>query len=126
MLLVLFLVTQKGVAQAQATTDLKSFKIKIENTKKGIKMQSLEGSAWVDLNFSTIKFRPQAINENGMTSLKEDTSHANTELADYLFTIKKTNKNIKLTGIKGTAWKELTFTLPLNSVQIIDQQGMVQ
>src|SRR5690554_6927811 len=93
MLLIFFFVTQKGVAQEQAFTDLKSFKIKIENTKKGITMHSFEGSAWVDLSFSTNKFKPQAINENGMTTLREDTSHTDSELADYLFTIKKTNKN---------------------------------
>ena len=125
-LCLIFSVSKKTIAQEQSDADLKTFKIKIENTKKGIKMQSLEGSAWTDLSFSTIKFKPQAINENGMTTLKEDTSGTDSDFADYLFTITKTKKGVELKGIKGTAWEELNFTLPQNTVQTIDQLGMVE
>lgn len=91
-LCLIFSVSQKTIAQEQSDADLKTFKIKIENTKKGIKMQSLEGSAWTDLSFSTIKFKPQAINENGMTTLKEDTSGTDSALPIIYLPLKKQRK----------------------------------
>lgn len=40
------------MAQEKGTADLKEFKIMIEKTNEGIKVQSCDGGAWIDLSFS--------------------------------------------------------------------------
>lgn len=127
-LIALFLLTLNYglIAQEQSSTDLKEFKITIEKTDIGLKMQGLKGSAWVDLSFSLANDKPQAIDEYGMTQLDKVSSIKDSKLADYLFTITKTKSGITLTGIEGTAWKELCFTLPKNGKQTIDQFGMTE
>jgi hypothetical protein len=127
-LIALFLLTlsYELIAQEQSSTDLKEFKITIEKTDNGLKMQGLKGSAWVDLSFSLANDKPQAIDEYGMTQLDKVSSIKDSKLADYLITITKTKSGITLTGIEGTAWKELSFTLPKNGKQTIDQFGMTE
>ncbi|MBK9256857.1 MAG: hypothetical protein IPM42_15350 [Saprospiraceae bacterium] len=112
------------IAQEQSSTDLKDFKITIEKTDNGFKMHSFQGSAWIDLSFSLANEKPQAIDEYGMAQLDNLASDKDTKLADYLFTIAKTKDGILLSGYKGTAWKELSFTIPENGRQTIDQFGM--
>ena len=127
-LVALFLLTLSSevIAQQQSSSDLKDFKVTIEKTDEGIKMQSSVGSAWLNLSFSLSNDKPQAIDQFGMTQLDKVTTKKDPELADYLFTITKTENGIKLIGIEGTAWKELSFTLPQNAKQTIDQFGMTE
>ena len=112
------------IAQKQNSSDFKDFKIKIEKTDNGLKMKSLKGSAWIDLSFSLTNDNPQIIDEYAMTQLDKVSSNKDANLADYLFTITKTKSGFKLTGIEGTAWKELSFKLTKNGQQMIDQFGM--
>lgn len=119
-------VSTELIAQEQQSTELKDFKIMIENTEDGIIMESLKGSAWVNLSFSMGNDKPQAIDEYGMTELDHISPAKDSILADYLFTITKTRSGITLTGIEGTAWKDLSFTLPQNGKQTIDQFGMTE
>jgi len=44
----------------------------------------------------------------------------------YLFTITQKKNQVYLTGIKGTAWKELSFTLSSDKNLTINQFGMKQ
>ncbi len=111
-------------AQEKQTIDLKDFKIVIEKTDNGIKMQSLKGSAWLDLTFSINNDQSQAIDEFGMTELDKRTSDKDLKLADFLFTITKTEKGLVLRGLEGTAWTDLSFSLVKNEKQAIDQFGM--
>lgn len=119
-------VSSESIAQDKISPDLKEFKITIEKTDNGIKMQSDKGSAWVDLSFSLTNNKPQAIDEYGMTQLGKVATNKDPNLADYLFTITRTKEGITLTGIEGTAWKELSFSLRENSRQAIDQFGMTE
>ena len=48
------------------------------------------------------------------------------KIADYLFTITKKKGKILLTGIEGTVWKELSFSLPKKTKQSIDHLGMTE
>jgi hypothetical protein len=127
-LIVLFLMTfnSESIAQEKISADLKEFKITIEKTNNGLKMQSDKGSAWIDLSFSLSDNKPQAIDKYGMTQLGEVTTNTEPKLADYLFTITKTKDGVTLTGIKGTAWKVLSFSLQKNSKKVIDQYGMME
>lgn len=119
-------VSSKSIAQEQSSAHFKAFKITIEKTDKGLKMQSHKGSAWIDLSFNLAINKPQAIDEYGMTQLGEVSTNKNPKLADYLFKITKTKDGITLMGIEGTAWKELSFLLPQNGKQSIDQFGMTK
>lgn len=116
----------ESIAQEKIPDDLKEFKITIEKTDNGLKMYSHKGSAWIDLSFSLANNKPQAIDEYGMTELGKESTNKDPKLADYLFTITKTKDGITLTGIEGTAWKELSFSLQKNGRQAIDQFGMTE
>src|SRR3954454_6753108 len=47
-----------------------------------------------------------------------------TKEAKFLIIVETTNDNVKLTCKEGCAWKELSFSLELNYIQGIDQNGM--
>lgn len=119
-------VSSELIAEEKNSTDLKEFKITIEKTDNGLKMQSDKGSAWIDLSISLRNNKLQAIDEYGMTQLGKVATNKNPKLADYLFTITKTKDGVTLTGIEGTAWKELSFSLQKNRRQVIDQFGMTK
>ncbi|RYG05240.1 MAG: hypothetical protein EOO02_04230 [Chitinophagaceae bacterium] len=104
--------------------ELKKFKIIIEKNASGIMLKSLKGSAWEKLSFSLDDDRPQAVDGMGMTTFKKDATGRYASAQDFLFTITKTKEGILLKGVKGTAWKELSFTLLNNQPQAIDQNGM--
>ncbi|QEC51918.1 hypothetical protein EDD80_11539 [Anseongella ginsenosidimutans] len=124
---VFLLITNSALfAQKEKSADLKDFKIVVEKTEDGIKMQSIEGSAWTNLSFSIKKDQPQAIDEYGMTYLDNVSSDKNPRLADFLFTITKTDNGIALKGIEGTAWTSLSFSIAENGKQAIDQYGMAK
>lgn len=117
----------ESMAQGEDSTELKDFEITIEKTDRGIQMQSSNGSAWLDLSFRLSPETPQAVDEWGMTGLDDMSADKDPRLADYLFTISySTNGKISLTGLEGTAWKELSFTLPENGKQAINQFGMIE
>jgi len=112
------------MAQDSKSTDLKGFKLVIEKTEDGIKLQCEKGAAWKELSYRTCDFKEQAIDEFGLTSLKKKTLKSDSKLADFLITIKLTDTGISLKGIKGTAWTDLSFSLSDNGIQTIDQNGM--
>ena len=127
-LIAVFVLTASSelIAQEKKSNDLKNFKVVVEKTDNGIKMQSIEGSAWIDLSFSINNDRPQAIDEYGMTELNKISSEKDSNLADFLFTITKTENGFILKGIEGTAWTDLSFSLLENGKQAIDQFGMTK
>ncbi|WP_055446402.1 hypothetical protein [Lacinutrix mariniflava] len=123
--IVIFAASSELVAQEKKQNNLKSFKVVIEKTDSGIRMQSLKGSAWIDLEFNFEDDEVQAIDEYGMTTFDKIASEKDANLADFLFTITQTEKGIVLKGIEGTAWTDLSFYLnKLNEKQVIDQFGM--
>ena len=118
-------VSSKLIAQEKKSTELKDFKIVVEKTENGIKLLSTKGSAWIHLSFSLNNDRPQAIDEYGMADLDKISSEKDANLADYLFTVSNNENKVVLKGIAGTAWTDLSFILPQNGKQEIDQYGMV-
>ncbi len=125
MIMFLLFLTPISEFLAQEKMDkLKEFKIIVEKTDNGIKMKSEKGSAWIDLSFSLNNYRPQPVDEYGMTELKNVSKKKDENLADFLFTITKSENGIELKGIEGTAWTELKFSLAENKKQAINQFGM--
>lgn len=123
MTLILLTATCELIAQ-EKTTELKDFKVIIEKSDNGIKMKSEKGSAWIDLCFSLKNFKPQAVDEYGITELENISENKDENIADFLFMITKTENGIELNGIEGTAWTELKFFLVKNKKQAINQFGM--
>lgn len=113
-------------AQQQTDSNEKDFKITIQKTRKGLKLSSEIGSAWSNLSFSLKDYSPMAIDENGMAKSDKISTEKNAEHADYLFTITKTLDGVKLTGMKGTAWEELSFKLSKNGKKTINQLGLIE
>jgi len=122
----LFLITTSELMAQENKMDLKDFTIIVEKTDNGIKMKSVEGSAWVDLSFRLKNYQPQAVDQYGMTELNNISKDKDKNLADFLFTINKTKNEIELKGIEGTAWTELKFTLAKNKKQAINQYGLTE
>ncbi len=127
LLSLLFLYLGNGLsAQAQRVAALKDFSFTIEQTDSGIRLESQKGSAWINISFRSDCDAPQAIDEYGMTQLDEVDPKKDENLADFLFTITKTADGIRLDGLEGTAWKELSFSLRPNEKPTINQFGMLE
>lgn len=112
------------VKQSAEATTKSNFLILVETTNDGIKLSCETGCAWEDLSFTIKEFQPQDIDQYGMTIGEQNTSKKK-NLADFHFTIKKTPDGVRLEGIKGTKWENLSFNCPGNGChQYIDENGM--
>lgn len=116
----------KVSAQQKQQADENEFTIVIEKTNDGLKLVSPSGSAWKELSFALNNYQPQAIDEWGMTQIGKVSAEKRPDLANYLFTIMKTDKGISLKGLDGTSWTELSFSLTGEGKQMINQDGMMQ
>ncbi|MEZ5044664.1 MAG: hypothetical protein R2828_32510 [Saprospiraceae bacterium] len=119
----LLLTLNTALNAQKANEELKDFKITIERSDNEIIMKCSEGCAWLDLTYEN-KDEFQAINEFGMTEIKEDQSDNNENLPKLLITVAKTDNGISLKGLKGTAWTDLSFSLRNSQRRMIDQFGM--
>ena len=122
----LFLLNPVLFAQEKESPELEEFAIALTKSNNGVKMQGLKGTAWIDLSFTLKNDVPQAVNQYGMTTLDKVAAEQDPALADFLFTITRTDRGFELKGLAGTAWTELKFTLADNKTLAIDQYGMVQ
>ncbi|MCO5286593.1 MAG: hypothetical protein M9898_09285 [Chitinophagaceae bacterium] len=121
------LIGLSGNAQSIQPEPSHNFQIFVERTADGIMLKSTKGTAWINLSFSLRDYQEMTIDEFGMVD-PDATGADNSDkaLADFCFTIMKTRGGIVLKSLKGTAWKELTFSLPMDNSQVIDQQGLVE
>lgn len=121
--------SQPTFSQGIATPGIGSFLILIETTADGFKMICEKGCAWKELSFDLNPYKPQAIDQWGMTSLdKHDKQEKDTSLANFLFTVKKTKESgVGLEAMEGTAWKLLSFRGPGNkSREYINAYGTLK
>lgn len=100
------------------------FLILVEKTKDGIKLSGVQGCAFKELSFSLKDNNPQAIDQFGMSSLKRDKPEKDSNLANFLFTIKETKEGFSFEGLEGSTWKELAFSCSGTCRQFIDENGM--
>lgn len=112
-------------AQKIKNQGLSSFQILIESTNGDIKLTGIKGCAFIELTFKLGDEKFQAVDQFGMSTLDREKNIKDNNLADFLFTIKKTKSGLRLEGIEGTAWKELSIISTENRCyQLIDQNGM--
>lgn len=107
-------------------TEIRPFNIQVVKTDKEIKLKCTAGCAWTELNFAKNNYQPQFVDEFGMsdTNSKQQSEQTDNNLANFLFSISKTEAGVRLSGEQGTAWKELSFSLKNYVPQIITQMGM--
>lgn len=125
-LALLFLTTTSTAAFSQDKSSvLEEFKLTIEKTGDGINIIGLKGTAWANLTFSLKENQSQAVDEYGMAELNTPKTKDPNQV-DFVFTISKSKEEVILTGIKGTAWSKLSFTLLKGEKQTIDQSGTAE
>ena len=111
-------------AQENQSTDLKDFEIIIEQADRVIKMKCVKGCAWNELSFGITYYDTKSVDEFGMTETNKNSSIIDENLANFLFNLKITINGIKLEGVEGTAWTDLSFPLSKKDKQKINQFGM--
>jgi len=106
-------------------TELSPFNIQVVKTEEEIKLKCTLGCAWTELNFTKNNYQAQFVDEFGMSDSKDrESEKTDDNLANFIFSISKTEEGIQLIGEQGTAWKELNFSLKNYEPQIITQTGM--
>lgn len=104
------------------------FNIRIESSKKAIKLVCLQGCNWKELHYRTTSANIlQAVNRYGMIDLTQRDVMQSEYVNDFLFTIETSANSIRLKGMEGTAWKELSFDcLDLQCKRIINAYGIAR
>ena len=128
------LVLAIGISPAAAAQKkLKTFEIIVARSNGGIKLTCTEGCAWKELGFSvTGGSFARSIDQYGVLPLKnnEHSELPGNQLRQtknapaFIFTMETTEKGLSFTGLKGTSWKQLSFTCLENCQQAIDENGM--
>lgn len=120
-------ICSSNISFTKPIKDVSSFSFLIKSTKDGLKLISKEGTAWKEVAFSLEENKSQAINQFGMTSIEKEYAPKDSKLANFLFTVKKIKGGLVFEGIRGTAWKNLSFSCDKNECsQLINQNGMVE
>jgi hypothetical protein len=117
LLILLIASDNNAYSQKKPSDKLFDFVIVISQNDKKIVLESSKGCAWKELNFKTQK--EQGIDNFGMSN----DYNAKKDLKFY-FTIIRTKTEFLLKGIKGTAWKELRFSIKNNKKYEVTKFGV--
>ena len=117
LLILLIASNYNAYSQKKPTDKLSDFVIVISQNDKAIVLESSKGCAWKELIFETQK--EQGIDNFGMSN----DYNAKKDLKFY-FTIVRTKTEFLLKGIKGTAWKELRFSIKNNKKYEVTKFGV--
>ena len=113
----LILSTSNSFSQQKSSTNLSEFIITISQNENSILLESSDGCAWKELKFDTQK-------EQGIDNFGISNSDASDNDLKFYFTLVRTKTGLKLKGIKGTTWKELSFTVEKNKKYEITKSGV--
>ncbi len=113
--------------QEKESTESSNFVISIKTNDNKIILECEKGCAWKKLTYTLVEGdEMKVVDEYGVNLLNNVSENKDASLADFLFNVEKTKQGLKLKGIKGTAWVELSFSLAENRFQRIDNLGMYQ
>jgi hypothetical protein len=104
-------------------SNLKNFEFQISRINHGLRLESMIGSNWTELDLNLPNDQLQLINKSGLVKSNNIGGIKNSQ--DFLISIQKTEKEIFLKGLSGTGWVELSFTLSENGKQKVNENGMV-
>ncbi len=95
--------------------DLKTNKflisIQFDQEKEIVRLRGINGCAFNELTYTVPDNKAVKINQFGLNSqMDNDRITANSNLADFQFSIVRENEMFRLTGKNGTNWKELQFS----------------
>lgn len=116
-----------SLTTAQEKSDaLSSFLITVQSNNNTVKLTCKEGCAWKELTYIIEDEKPtQGIDALGMTDAIKNQSKLTPKLADFYFTIEKTENGLNLRSDRGTAWIDLSFSFAKeNYAQTIDEFGL--
>ncbi|GGF37461.1 hypothetical protein [Echinicola rosea] len=88
-----------------------------------VMMTSTKGCAWEELGFSG--YDEVIIDQSGFRTFVNGPTSLEGSSSPFLFTLTKTKEGLALSGLKGTAWKKLSFSLSEGDTASIDEMGMV-
>lgn len=126
-LIIGLMVAFNASAQYSSSPDLAEFELSIKDSGKRMELYSQQGSAWLELSLNAAHKQIFLINNRGVKQLENSAESLDyQDESTYLFTITQNKNQVYLTGIKGTAWKELSFTLSSDKNLTINQFGMKQ
>lgn len=113
------------LAQSDETPEVSDFTMVLETSDEAVHLKCKNGCAWKKLTFSAaVGDAPQGVDQYGMTPLPRKQSKEQSDLANFVVTIKRTEDGVSLEGVEGTAFKTLTFGPVPDDGQAIDQNGM--
>jgi arginine repressor len=113
--------------QEKTSTESSDFVISIKTNDNKIILECEKGCAWKELTYTLIEGdEMKVVDEYGVGSLDSVSKNKDKSLADFLFKVEKTKQGLKLKGMEGTAWVELSFSLAENRFQRIDNLGMLK
>jgi|GEM_PF-324533 len=99
--------------------ELNSFVISIQKNKNSIRLKCTKGCRWADITLDTKSRSRYIINDYGFSegkTLKTDI---------FAFSIEPSRSGVHFSSLKGTAWLDLSFSLPKNQIQFINEKGML-
>jgi hypothetical protein len=120
------LISTSIFGQDEPDTTPAKFKISIESSNKFIKLVCMEGCNWKELQYLNNNTKIlQSVNRYGMIDLTQRVALQSEDVNDFLFTIEPETNSIRLKGIEGTAWKELSFDcMEMQCTRVIDAYGV--
>lgn len=120
----ILLTSHSCFAQKEKLEKVTPFEIYVTQTKTGIDLVCEQGCAWQRLTFNTpSKYKPQGVNQLGMTKVNDSTSERD-ENNNFVFTIEKTNEGMSLSGLEGTAWESLAFSIKNGQKRKLTELGI--
>jgi hypothetical protein len=129
-LFALILASTASMAQRQ---DLQHFELEVNlqndnglTIRKHIGVTDWDKVSYADSDNDTHTLNHRGLDSDPYTSYPVTDSAKDAAYTPFKFTIKRTGNLVMLVGIRGTAWKDLSFVLPdKNAHAFINEYGMV-
>ncbi len=126
-LIILWFVSSNLIGKKITNSDFKDFEISITRSNDSLKLISHQGSEWTRLGLKLEKNVPKTIDTYGKVLSNNIQYNRNPNEAYYCITIKKTYYgSYKLSGIEGTYWNELYFSLDDGETKGINREGLMK
>lgn len=124
--LILVLASGCGGDGGSQGTGPENFAIRVGLDGSGVELTCERGCAWRTLGFGPLGIgEAKAVDNYGMTGVDRARTEDESAGVPFRFTVERTEQGVRLTGVDGTAWRELAFSCrPRACNQAIDRNGM--
>lgn len=113
------------LAQKKSKRELTSFKITIQFKDDVVHLTSQEGCAWKELSFPLGKSETQVIDQFGLAYTERESTMNDKDLAHFQFSIHRSIKSVRFSGIEGTSWTNFKVSYSKNEYQMnLSQNGV--